>query len=193
MYGRAVVAKEGEEHDGVAAPSIDPATAPTLDAALASTLAAPEAPLESRTSLTGEVSHADDARYDIGAELGRGGIGRVVLAHDKRLGRDVALKELLSTGAAGSTVAPLARFLREARVTARLEHPGIVPVHELGRRADGSLFYTMKRVRGRSLAQIVRAARTPAERLTTLSAFRHVCDAIECRRMNRTRFDHNGL
>lgn len=171
-----------DDRANASAPTLDVAQAATLDAAHAPTLAATETPVAARSSLTGEVaaSVSDDARYVMGEELGRGGIGRVVLAHDQRLGRDVALKELLASAGSGSgvTVASLARFLREARVTARLEHPGIVPVHELGRRADGSLFYTMKRVRGRSLAQILRAARTPAERLATLSAFRSVCDAV---------------
>ena len=82
-------------------------------------------------------------------ELGRGGLGRVLLARDAHLQREVAIKqmlpEVLSRG--GSTADAIAeRFLREARITAGLEHPGVVPVYELGKRNDGSLYYAMKRV-----------------------------------------------
>src|SRR5215510_9810470 len=64
----------------------------------------------------------DPNRYDILGEHGRGALGRVSRAFDRDLGRDVAIKELISRGTAGE-----ARFLREALITARLEHPGIVP------------------------------------------------------------------
>lgn len=88
-------------------------------------------------------------------ELGRGGIGRVLVVRDAHLSREVALKELLSRPAAGSAgsgrdALVLTRFLREARITGQLEHPGIVPVYELGQRPDGTLYYTMKVVRGRT-------------------------------------------
>ena len=62
---------------------------------------------------------------------------------DRELGRDVAIKELLSRGYIGEV-----RFLRKALITARLEHPGIVPVHEAGRWPDGTPFYAMKLVTG---------------------------------------------
>src|SRR5689334_4170885 len=70
----------------------------------------------------------DPDRYEQVAEHARGGLGRVVRAVDKRLGRTVAVKELLRRGEHGDSNEE--RFLREALVTARLEHPGIVPVHE---------------------------------------------------------------
>src|SRR5690348_5609955 len=69
----------------------------------------------------------DPQRYRVLGEHGRGGLGRVSRAHDCDLGRDVAIKELISRGDVSE-----ARFLREALITARLEHPGIVPVHEAG-------------------------------------------------------------
>ena len=87
----------------------------------------------------------DPDRYEIIAEHGRGGLGRVSRAHDRELDRDVAIKELLSR----SHVSEL-RFMREALITAGLEHPGIVPVHEAGRWPDGTPFYAMKLVSGRS-------------------------------------------
>src|SRR5262245_30396857 len=81
----------------------------------------------------------DPQRYQTLGEHGRGGLGRVSRSHDRELGRDVAIKEMLLTGAASE-----ARFLREVLITARLEHPGIVPLHEAGRWPDGTPYYAMK-------------------------------------------------
>ncbi|HOX45110.1 MAG TPA: protein kinase [Myxococcota bacterium] len=111
------------------------------------------------------------------AEMGRGGIGRVLLAFDEHLGREVALKELLPD-AAGSAGEARARFLREARVTGQLEHPGIVPVYELGRRPDGTPYYTMRVVRGRTLAEVLGEARGLPGRLALLTHFVDLCEAI---------------
>src|ERR1043165_27002 len=83
-------------------------------------------------------------RYQILGEFGRGGLGRVSRAHDRELGRDVAIKELPPHGHVKGV-----RFLREAMITARLEHPSIAPVHEAGRWPDGTPFYAMKLVAGR--------------------------------------------
>jgi WD40 repeat protein len=123
---------------------------------------------------------------DRAQEIGRGGIGRVLLAMDGHLGREVALKELLpERGAAGSELGPssglstaMLRFLREARVTGQLEHPNIVPVYELGKRADGTLYYTMKMVRGRTLGAAFGAAPELAGRLALLKHFVDLCQAI---------------
>jgi eukaryotic-like serine/threonine-protein kinase len=101
-----------------------------------------------------------EGRYTIKREYGRGAIGRVLVAFDEHIGRDVAMKELLPERAVvpGELSTPRvsastsARFLREARITGQLEHPGIVPVYEIARRADGVTFYTMKLVRGQTLA-----------------------------------------
>src|SRR5688572_26659571 len=84
--------------------------------------------------------------YVAGREVARGGMGRILAAHDRRLGRDVALKQLLA-----SDPALAARFLREVRITARLQHPAIVPVYEAGRWPSGEAFYAMKLVAGRPL------------------------------------------
>jgi PAS domain S-box-containing protein len=84
-----------------------------------------------------------------------GGIGRVWLAHDADLGRNVALKELRPEQAEHATLG--ARFLQEARITGQLEHPGIVPVYELVRPDDGRQpFYTMRFVKGRTLSEAAR-------------------------------------
>ena len=84
-----------------------------------------------------------------------GGIGRVWLAHDGDLGRDVALKELRPERAEQATFS--ARFLQEAQITGQLEHPGIIPVYELVRpRDDRQPFYTMRFVKGRTLSEAAR-------------------------------------
>ncbi len=104
-------------------------------------------------------------------ELGKGGVGQVLLARDHFLQRNVAFKVLhrdITTSTSYDTLAVRqleARFLREARVTAQLEHPSIVRVYELGRRGDGTLYYTMQRVRGRTLGQALIDARSLEGRL----------------------------
>jgi WD40 repeat protein/tRNA A-37 threonylcarbamoyl transferase component Bud32 len=121
------------------------------------------------------------------AELGRGGIGRVLAAYDDHVGRDVALKELLLEADGGSGdgrvnsrehAGAAARFLREARVTGQLEHPNIVPVYEVGCRADGTLYYTMRLVRGRTLEEALAAALTLEARLGLLHHFIDLCQAV---------------
>ena len=123
-------------------------------------------------------------RYRILRHHADGGLGMVSVALDTELDREVALKEVLSrySGSAPATE----RFLREARVTGHLEHPGIVPVHGLGT-ADGKPYYAMRFVRGQSLKQAVdeyhrsgfeaAADRNLAFR-ELLSRFTDVCDAV---------------
>ncbi|MFO0686688.1 MAG: WD40 repeat domain-containing serine/threonine protein kinase [Sandaracinus sp.] len=150
----------------------DPALAPTMMPGAHTSL-----PGRAGTTLTSE----HPGRYVRAAELGRGGMGRVLVVKDTHLGREVALKELLEQGPPGQdamSVGSAARFLREARITGQLEHPGIVPVHELGQRPDGTIYYTMKRIRGRSLASVLKEKHTLAERLTLLGVFRAVCEAV---------------
>src|ERR1700742_678283 len=111
-------------------------------------------------------------RYRFLGEHGRGGIGRVQRAHDRDLGRDGAIKELLSRG-----IAHEARFLREVEITARLEHPGIVPVHEAGRWPDGDPYYVMKLVEGRTLKELMATHRSLRDRLALLPHLIAVADA----------------
>ncbi len=113
-------------------------------------------------------------RYESAEELGRGGIGRVVRVHDRHLDREVAVKELLQPADAQRR----ARFLREARITGRLEHPNIVPVHELGLRPDGTPYYTMRRVRGETLALAFGRATEVHERLALIGPLISVCQAV---------------
>jgi WD40 repeat protein len=105
--------------------------------------------------------------------VARGGLGRIVLAFDRRLGRRVALKELLSRDPKAER-----RFVREAKITARLEHPNIVPIHEAGRWPSGDRFYAMKLVEGRTLSAALAGAETREERLALLPHLIDVADAI---------------
>ncbi len=106
-----------------------------------------------REETVGDVGH-----YRILKEHARGGMGRILLALDLNVGRKVALKELISGLVQGQSAASAGthsvgeRFLREAKVTGRLEHPNIVPVYEIGEGENGS-FYTMRFIEGQTLAQ----------------------------------------
>jgi len=115
----------------------------------------------------------ETARYRDGGLLGRGGVGEVRTTHDRRLERDVARKVLLVDDPASE-----ARLAREARITARLEHPGIVPVYDAGRDEDGRPWYTMRVVRGKNLADALSDAPDPADRAGLLRHFLDACEAV---------------
>ncbi len=148
-----------------------------------------EEPIAEITSAGNRMSGVWEApgRYETISEQGRGGMGHVLLVHDAFLGRDVALKELISDsekqGAnasipVGSSVGILSRFLREARITGQLEHPSIVPVYEVGHRQDGTIYYTMRFVRGKTLRAAMASCQSLEERLTLLPHFVDLCQAI---------------
>ena len=114
------------------------------------------------------------AAYALGEVIGKGGMGEVVNAHDRRIGRDVALKRL---NAEAPSEADVNRFLREARIQARLEHPAVVPVHELGRDAQGRPYFTMKRLTGMTLREHLPTELPASQRM--LRAFGEICLAVE--------------
>ncbi|MCW5803242.1 MAG: protein kinase [Deltaproteobacteria bacterium] len=128
-----------------------------------------DAPVRDRTQAGAD----DPERYEQIAEHGRGGLGRVVRAVDRRLGRTVAVKELLR-----SSPATEARFVREALITARLEHPGIVPVHEAGRWPNGDPYYVMKLVEGRTLKELIEGSHTLRARMSLLPHVIAIADAV---------------
>lgn len=111
------------------------------------------------------------SRYSVLEEIGRGGMGTVYLAIDEELGREVAIK--IPNGI--TSAASEHRLQLEARVLASLEHPGIVPIHDTGRLADGRLFYVMKRVRGRTLREHLRDLPDLTERLRV---FDRICEPV---------------
>src|SRR5208282_490698 len=92
--------------------------------------------------------------YAILRELGRGGMGRVLEAVDEPLGRRVAVKVLLSPVTGNSP--HRRRFIEEARITGGLEHPGIAPIYSLGQAPDGSEYFSMKLVAGRTLGDVLK-------------------------------------
>ncbi len=110
-------------------------------------------------------------RYDLGDRIGKGGMGEILLARDKSMGRDVAIKRMLH---ANPSERALGRFLREARIQARLDHPAIVPVHELGIDAEGRPYFVMKRLTGSTLRVCLGRPRS-----ALLRAFVDVCFAVE--------------
>jgi serine/threonine-protein kinase len=100
-------------------------------------------------------------------------MGEVLTAHDTQIGREVAIKRML---AKDPSDAGLERFMREARIQGRLDHPAIVPVHELGHDADGHPFFAMKKLSGTTLAKILGTPEASREKL--LRAFADVCLAV---------------
>ncbi|HRX78755.1 MAG TPA: serine/threonine-protein kinase, partial [Pirellulaceae bacterium] len=122
-------------------------------------------------------------RFELRREHARGGLGKVWKAHDPLLRREVALKEIREEQAQN----PIARhrFLREAQITGQLEHPNIVPVHELGRDSkDDRLFYTMRFVQGDTLREVIEShhrkygRRAPMSCRRLLNKFVNICEAM---------------
>jgi serine/threonine-protein kinase len=125
-----------------------------------------------------------ERKFSLLREIGRGGVARVFEAFDSDVGRRVAVKVLRDS--ARSTPRMLEKLIEEAQITGQLEHPNIVPVHDLGLLPTGEVFFAMKLVRGRSLAEVLRALRTRNEatvkemsRIRLLTFFQQVCMAIE--------------
>jgi eukaryotic-like serine/threonine-protein kinase len=111
-------------------------------------------------------------KYKLLRELASGGMGIVYLAEDPELTRQVAIKVLNVSEMNEDT---RRRMLREAQIIARLEHPGIVPVHDVGTLPDGRIYYAMKLVRGKRLDEYAREVTSKNERLRK---FQLVCDAV---------------
>ncbi len=134
-----------------------------------------------------------DPRYEDLGLLGKGGMGEVRRVRDRDLGRVLAMK--IASPRVMGRPSSLARFIEEAQVSAQLQHPGIIPVHELGQLPDGRNFFTMKEVRGRTLSDVISevhaasdggrwasptaAVGAPGWTFRRLvDAFQRVCDAV---------------
>lgn len=122
-------------------------------------------------------------RYQVRRELGAGGMGVVRLAYDTATGREVAVKVMLEDAAKRQMARD--RFLREAQVQAQLEHPGIVPVYDLGVTPDGQPYFSMRRVRGTTLMEALAALRagdpdaaTRFPRRKLISVVERVCETM---------------
>jgi formylglycine-generating enzyme required for sulfatase activity/serine/threonine protein kinase len=128
------------------------------------------------------------SRYRVRDEVARGGMGKILRVRDEDLHRDLAMKVILPRGderpgAESTPVEPrvLSRLLEEAQVTGQLDHPGIVPVHEMGLDAEGGIYFTMRLVAGRTLEKILALVRDGQESWTqtrALGAILKVCEAV---------------
>ena len=121
----------------------------------------------------GAVFVDEPEQYEVESKIGMGGMGLVLAARGGRLGRTVAVKVITA-----DREDVRARFQREAQVTARLQHPSIVPVYGTGQGKDGRPFYAMKKVSGRPLDQVIAETSTLAGRLALLPKVIAVSDAI---------------
>ena len=138
-------------------------------------------------------SHTPETRYEVRAEIARGGMGAILKVWDGDLRRNLAMKVMLGrdeeaakVGEPGLDPEKLSRFLEEAQITGQLEHPGIVAVHDLGIDADGRIFFTMPLVKGRDLKEIIDAIVSSESgttedgwtRTRVVSVFIKVCEAM---------------
>jgi serine/threonine-protein kinase len=114
----------------------------------------------------------EGTRYRVIEQIGRGGMGSVYLAEDTELQRKVALKVMNLTDPSGDISK---RMWREARIVAQLEHPGIVPIHDVGLLPDNRVFYAMKYVQGARLDEYRDKGPTQAE---VLRLFQKICEAV---------------
>jgi serine/threonine-protein kinase len=127
-----------------------------------------------------------NARYRLARRIGKGGMGEVMAARDENVGRDVAIKRMR---AANPSERAINRFMREASIQGRLEHPAIVPVHEIGRDTEGLPFFVMKKLAGTTLLEILekrqatRSSQLEIEKAYSLQrilrALAEVCLAVE--------------
>jgi serine/threonine-protein kinase len=149
----------------------------------APTLATSGVPASSPPEIPVVAGELLSTRYRLGAVIGRGGMGEIVSAHDDQIGRSVAIKRLRALDPPTEAVA---RFRREAQIQGRLEHPAVVPVHELWHDAQGRPFFVMKQLAGTTLADVLsklavgdRATIDTFSRQRLLRAFAEICLAVE--------------
>jgi serine/threonine-protein kinase len=115
-------------------------------------------------------------RYRVIGEIARGGMGVVLWAHDTAFDRPLAIKLLLDHGDRAEAER---RFLAEARITGQLQHPGIPPAHEVGRLPDGRPFFSMKLIKGRTLADLLAERPTPQTDLQRfITIFEHIAQTL---------------
>ncbi len=140
---------------------------------------------DARPSIIADISEdsSPPARYIIGHELGSGSVGQVIEARDQHLGRQVAIK-ILHEGE-GLSRDGIARFVAEAQITAQLEHPSVIPVHEIGIMPGGMPYFSMKLVKGRSLDDVINHMRIGDREvlrvynhLARLRLFQRICQGL---------------
>ena len=120
---------------------------------------------------------ATDSRYQLHGEIARGGMGAVLKGRDVDLGRDLAIKVLLERHK--DNPEHIQRFVEEAQIGGQLQHPGIAPVYELGQFADERPFFTMKLVKGETLAaMLAKRTSTQHDLPRLIGIFEHVCQTM---------------
>lgn len=124
----------------------------------------------------------ENARYVIGKEIARGGMGKILMTKDVNLRRNIVTKVLLNKKSKLATL----RFIEEAQITGQLEHPNIPPVYDLGVNKEDNIFFTMKHIKGETLENIIQQLKKDeAQALakysykTICSIFVKVCNALE--------------
>jgi len=142
--------------------------ADTLEIAPADQLGGPHGAANGARPLTFE------ERYTIGVELARGAVGRVSIGSDRALGREIAIKELIRV----TSDHAVARFVRESLMTARLQHPSIIPVYDVGRRESGEPYLVMRLVNGKPLSELIEDAPQLSARLRLLPPVLAAIDAL---------------
>jgi serine/threonine-protein kinase len=134
-------------------------------------------PVVDPTSSASKLVPQGRGNYQLLGEIARGGMGVILKGHDTDLGRDVAVKVL--DGELAKRPEVVQRFVEEAQIGGQLQHPGIVPVYELGLMADDRPYFTMKLVKGRTLAALLQQRKSPADnRGRLLSIFESVCQTM---------------
>lgn len=138
---------------------------------------APEVDTRVEQPNSSEIPDDTHSRYRLDGEIARGGMGAVLRGRDKDLGREVAFKILLDAHKSNPDV--IRRFIEEAQIGGQLQHPGIAPVYELGKLADERLFFSMKLVKGKTLANLLSDRKSSADdRSRFLTIFEHICQTV---------------
>jgi serine/threonine protein kinase len=122
------------------------------------------------SSLSPELGATSIRKYAVEHEVARGGMGAILRVTDLHIKREVAMKVMISDADPISRI----RFIEEARITGRLEHPNIVPVHDLGIDPDGRHYFTMKLVNGRTLSDLLDDVRQHSAHAKTLNQFLNI-------------------
>lgn len=117
------------------------------------------------------------SRFQFLGEIARGGMGSILRVHDPELGRDLALKILLNRHRQNPEL--VGRFIEEAQISGQLQHPGIVPIHELGTLDEGRPYFTMRLVKGHTLAELLSQRENPQSDLPRyLAIFELICQTV---------------
>jgi WD40 repeat protein/serine/threonine protein kinase len=175
------------DHTGITRAQLDKITDPDVRASLARVFDGSEANAEPSVegTIVYQPTKSSDARFVILRPHAKGGLGEVFVALDEELNREVALKAISARNAQDAV--SRARFVQEAEITGRLEHPGIVPVYSYGEHPDGRPYYAMRLIKGETLKQAIqrfhntKAAQEGSRTLALrklLGAFLTVCQAI---------------